>query len=171
MKIEENGLKIDEDHYRRMDKRLTIRIAKLEEQLTDSEETRLFTKQTGRTMNFKSNKDMGYLLFDLLGLESNKETKGGGKSVDAEALTYLKHPWVIKLLDKKRLDKIKGTYLAQFIRELHDGEMHPNLHLHTARTYRSSSSEPNLQNVPVRDEEAKAMCRSGIIPSPNRKSR
>jgi len=165
MAIEANGICADEDFYKSMDRRLTLRIQKIEDFLLKTEEALLFKQKTGRVLKFKSNKDLPDLLYDYLGLKSTKETAGGGRSVDAEALAGLKHPFVDKLLEKKRLEKAKGTYLAQFLREVHEGVIHPNFHLHTARTYRSSSSEPNFQNIPVRDNEIKAICRKGIIPS------
>jgi DNA polymerase-1 len=87
-------------------------------------------------------------------------------AVDEESLNKLKHPFTIDLLKLRKLLKIRDTYLAQFKREVHDGKMHPFYDLNIAETGRSSSSLPNFQNIPVRDEEAKRSVRTGIIPRP-----
>ena len=72
-----------------------------------------------------------------------------------------------KIIELRKKEKIRGTYLSQFLREIsEDGKLHPFFDLHNSRTYRSTSSSPNFQNIPVRDEQAKKVIRSGLLPSP-----
>ena len=69
-------------------------------------------------------------------------------------------------LQIRKLEKIKGTYLEAFVREQTDGFIHPFYNLHNVRTYRSSSADPNFQNIPKRDKESMKICRRAILPRP-----
>jgi DNA polymerase-1 len=82
-------------------------------------------------------------------------------------LETLNLPFVDKLLEMKKLEKAKSTYLGQFARESFKGVMHPFFDLHIPVSYRSSSSMPNFQNLPKRDPEIGNLIRKGIIPSPD----
>ena len=158
------GIGANEDYFHNMDKRLGIRINKLQKEILETKEAIKFRRETGKEINPNSPQDLQTLLFGMLKFVSTKKTDGGGESTDVEALNEIDIPFVQKLLQKKKLEKIKGTYLAQFIREVHEGVIHPNSNLHRARTYRSSNSDPNFQNIPVRDADAKRICRNGIFP-------
>jgi uracil-DNA glycosylase len=167
--IESQGICINESWYNTRDKELQKLIDKIELDLMEGKEGKLFKNATGRDLNIKSVKDLKILFFDILKIKSDKKTSSGGMSVDVEALSNIHIPFIDDLLRYRRLKKIKDTYLAQFIREGVNGKIYPNFHLHTVDTYRSSSSNPNFQNIPVRDEEAKKETRSGIIPSKGNK--
>jgi len=98
-----------------------------------------------------SNRSVATLLFDVLKLPPQKETKMGKASTDAESLKALegKHPVVADILEWRRLSKLDGTYATGILPHIcPDGRIHPNLLLDGARSGRMSCSEPNMQNIP-----------------------
>ena len=96
---------------------------------------------------------MQIILFDILEEKSIKQTqKAKEKSVDEEALIAMKSPFARLVIKRRKLYKILNTYLAQFKREVTDGKIHPFFDLTTTKSGRSSSSDPNLQNIPIRTE-------------------
>ena len=76
----------------------------------------------------------------------------------------IKHEIFADIITWRETHKIKGTYVEGFLRESIDGVIHPNQNLHTVTTYRPSTTSPNFANIPNRDEAAKKMVRTGIIP-------
>lgn len=163
--IQSNGIHVDKKYYVNYDKRLGRKIIKMEKKLTQGEEARKFKKVIGRELNLRSDKDLRDLFFKVMKKKAKKITEKGFESVDKEALGDMDVPFVRKLLRLRKIEKIKGTYLAQFLREVVDGKIHPFFDLNTTRTFRSSASRLNFQNIPVRDEESKKITRTGIIPS------
>jgi len=97
-------------------------------------------------------------------VKAPKTTKSGEGSTDVDSLEQLKLPELEKLLQVRKLKKVRDTYLDAFYRESVDGVMHPFFNLHTVKTFRSSSSNPNFQNIPKRDEEAMKIIRNAIFP-------
>jgi len=167
--IQKDGIQIDMEHYEQEGVQIAKRITKLLLSLKASEENKKFRARFGRDVNIRSHKDLSVLLFDVLGYTTKKRTGTGALSTDKEVLFELSLPYCKKLLLLKALIKIKDTYLAQYKRCSFKNKLHPFFDLHTTRTYRSSSSFPNFQNVPVRDETAKKVIRGGIIPSTGNK--
>jgi len=163
-KIQENGIPINENYYEDQKKRLGKRIERIEEKLVETANAAGWRKTTGRNIDLESNPDLQKLLFEVFKLKPLKETKTG-YAVDEEVMTKLNIPFTRQLLQLRKIRKQRNTYIAQFLRETYNGKMHPFFNLHIPRSYRSSSSEPNFQNIPVRDEDAKRITRSGIIPS------
>ena len=160
------GIGSDEKYYKEEQERIGLLIDRLTRQITEGEEGQRFRKNTGKSININSPKDLKLLLFKILGYESIKKTEKGNESVDESVLQKMDHPICKKILKLKKLEKINGTYLKNFIKETHEGRMHPFFELHKARTYRSSSNKFNFQNIPKRDKLAEKTCRSGIVPSP-----
>jgi uracil-DNA glycosylase family 4 len=168
--VQMNGFNVDVDYYINTHHELEERIATREKALLNFPECKEFFNATGRLPNLGSPDDLRLMFFEILKLKSVKHTDKGSKSVDAEALATLKTPLAKEITALSQIKKIDGTYLKQFMREIDDdGRIHPNFSLHLVKTYRGSSDSPNLQNVPVRNEEAKRYTRSGIIPSPGHK--
>lgn len=167
--IENNGICVDPAFYKEEERKLTQAIDRLTKRLLNSKDVLLFKEKMGRDISLTSSKDLGILLFDILKLKPVKTTKGGASSVDKESLEEIDSPFTNKLSSIRKLLKIRNTYLAQFRREEYNGKIHPSFNLHIARTYRSACSNPNFQNIPVRDEEAKRITRGGIIPSKGNK--
>jgi len=164
VETQDSGINVDEDYYTEQAGNLKKRIDKLEEMLLKGEEAEKFLKHMGKQLDLESNKDLQALFFTVMGLQPIKET-ATGYAVDEEVIRKLNIPFTERLLRLRKIRKQRNTYVLPFLRETYEGKMHPNVNLHRARSYRSSYSDPNFQNVPVRDEEAKRVTRSGIIPS------
>ena len=117
--------------------------------------------EVGYEFNLNSPKQLGVALFEKLGLPCKKKTKSG-YSTNAEVLEELKalHPAVEHLLEYRTLSKLKSTYcegLSAVVSS--DGRIHSTLNQTETRTGRISSSEPNLQNIPVRRPEGRELRR------------
>ena len=156
--IEANGAKVDEYYYKGQSFILDEEEKKIENEIT---------KIGGKEFNPNSSKQLTDLFFNKKGIKPTKFTDKKNISVDEEVLKSLAktEPLAEKILRLRKLHKLKGTYVKGFITEAVEGTMRPSFNLHTVRTYRSSSSNPNFQNIPMRDEEAQRITRSGIIPS------
>jgi uracil-DNA glycosylase family 4 len=163
--VSENGIYTDMPYYKQAKKSLTKRIDKLKQYLISGREAKKFKKHFGRDIKITSNKDLGKLFYEVLGRTPvyTNEKKDNYKT-DKITLEELKLPFVDKLAEMKKLEKARGTYLAQFARESYKGVMHPFFDLHIPVSYRSSSSLPNFQNVPKRDKEIKIIVRKGLVP-------
>ena len=128
--------------------------------------TREIYELAGKTFNIASPKQLGEVLFIDLGLPGGKKTQKGYKT-DVKVLHKLrgKHPIIDKILEYRNISKIYSTYiegLEAYI--LSDGKIHTIFKQNYARTGRLSSTEPNLQNIPVRDDEGKKI-RQAFLPS------
>jgi len=169
--IQENGIPVDDLYYERKRKRLTKQITEMGNELVNGVEGKKFKERENRELKLTSNKDMGILLYEVLKFPVIKTQDGKGKNycVDVNALEQTDSDFTRKLLRKRKLEKVMGTYIAQFQRESVGDIMYPIFDLHTTRTYRPSGSKPNFTNIPRRDKEAKNICRGGIIPSKGNK--
>lgn len=164
--LQENGICGDLPYYLKQDLDIGERIAKMKENLHSMPEAQRFLRERGRNISFSSSTDLSDLFFTIMKLTPGKQTPGGANCVDASVLADLDTPIAKEITKISKLEKIKGTYLGQFIREIEDdGKIHPFFDIHTVQTYRSSSGNPNFQNIPVRDTEAMNIVRGGIRPS------
>ena len=115
----------------------------------------------GYEFNINSPKQLGVALFDKLGLPALKKTKSG-YSTNAEVLEKLaeEHPVVRQIMEYRQLAKLKSTYCDGLIKVIDEtGRIHSNFNQTETRTGRISSTEPNLQNIPVRTELGREMRR------------
>lgn len=113
----------------------------------------------GREFNISSPKQLGVVLFEDLGLPCKKKTKSG-YSTNSEVLEELcdKHPIVPLVLEYRTLTKLNSTYVEGLLKEVHsDGRVHSVFKQTETRTGRISSTEPNMQNIPVRKELGRNM--------------
>lgn len=150
--MESTGFLVDTDAISSYGEVLGKRISELEQAV--------YT-EVGYEFNLNSPKQLGVALFEKLGLPCRKKTKSG-YSTNAEVLEELKtlHPAVEHLLEYRTLSKLKSTYcdgLTAVVSE--DGRIHSTLNQTETRTGRISSSEPNLQNIPVRRPEGRELRR------------
>lgn len=126
--------------------------------------------KAGKRFNLNSPKQLGEVLFEDLGLPSGKKTKTG-YSTDAETLEHLrsKNDIVADILDYRQLSKLCGTYGDSLISLAHDdGRIHTRFHQTGTATGRLSSSDPNMQNIPVRDQLGRELRRYFTASAPNR---
>jgi DNA polymerase-1 len=135
-----------------------------------SEEIDLLTSQifdlAGEEFNINSPKQLGVVLFEKLGLPVIKKTKTG-YSTDAEVLDELssKHEIIDKILSYRQLVKLKSTYIDGLMASIHkDGKIHSSFNQTVTATGRISSTEPNMQNIPIKMEQGRRI-RKAFIPS------
>ena len=123
----------------------------------------------GEPFNIQSPKQLGNVLFERLMLPAGKKTKTGW-STNAAVLDKLrgKHPIVEQILDYRTLTKLKSTYADGLLKEISaEGRIHTNFQMTVTATGRLSSTEPNLQNIPVR-RELGAQIRKMFVASPGK---
>ncbi len=150
--MERIGFAVDSDGIARFGEDLGERIADIEAEIY---------KLTGYEFNLNSPKQLGEALFEKLGLPAKKKTKSG-YSTDAQVLESLadKHPVVRDILEYRTLSKLKSTYCDGLLKVIgEDGRIHSTLNQTETRTGRISSTEPNLQNIPVRSPLGREMRR------------
>ena len=144
-KMENRGIAIDRTQLEQFGTMLAERIAACEELI--------FSYSDGK-FNINSTKQLGELLFEKLGLPPVKKTKTG-YSTNADVLEKLKgkHPIIPAIMDYRMLTKLKSTYADGLIKEIReDGRIHTTFQNLVTATGRLSSTEPNLQNIPVRTD-------------------
>ena len=121
-------------------------------------ETQIY-ETAGRIFNLNSSQQLGKILFEVMGIEPIKKTKSG-YSTDAEVLRQLEnqYPIVAQILRYRQVFKLKRTYLDGLAKETDaDGRIHTTFNQTQTATGRLSSSDPNLQNIPIRTPEGKVI--------------
>lgn len=144
-RMEQRGISIDRKQLEQFGTMLSQRIADCES---------LIFSYSNDPFNINSTRQLGELLFDKLGLPPVKKTKTG-YSTNAEVLEKLrsKHPIIPVIMDYRMLTKLKSTYADGLIKEIReDGRIHTTFQNLVTATGRLSSTEPNLQNIPVRTD-------------------
>lgn len=163
--MQENGICIDEEYYKKGLEGQTDELIEIKKRLIEGREARKFKEKTGKILDIDSPKDLGTLFYEVLGATPIYTDKGN-YCVDKEAVEKLKLPFTESLIRYRKLSKSAGTYFTQFLRLCANGKIHPTFDLHIPKSFRGSSSDPNFQNVPLRDPEIGRLCRLGIVPSP-----
>ena len=143
--MEQNGVKVEGPALKLYGEKLADKIVEVEKRIYE---------QTGENFNINSPKQLGVILFEKMGLPNGKKTKTG-YSTSADVLEKLAtdYPVVSDILEYRQLTKLKSTYadgLANYIAD--DGRIHGKFNQTITATGRISSTEPNLQNIPVRME-------------------
>ncbi len=167
-RAERCGIRVDVEYCARKAKQIEKKTQHLQAKLDDTKLFRQWKHIYGTQANVQSGQQLSRLLYHHMKIEPAKTTTSGEGATDEEALKRLDVPGLDLVLQIRKMHKIRSTYLEAFIREQTDGFIHPSFHLHTVRTYRSSSEGPNFQNIPKRDEESMKICRRAIIPRPGR---
>ncbi len=148
--MEITGIKIDIPGLRDFSSELGVREEKLKEEIFDL---------AGRDFNVNSPKQLAEVLYDELGLPAPKRG-AGGRSTDAEALEGLSpfHPVIEKILEYRKISKLRSTYTDGLIAYADKGaRIHTTFNQKVASTGRLSSSDPNLQNIPIRSDLGRRM--------------
>jgi len=145
------GIKVDALKLKGLSTDFEKRLAELEDEIH---------KIAGREFNVGSPKQLGEILFDEQKLPGGKRNKNGSWATDASVLEDLAaqgHPLPVKILEHRQLAKLKGTYTDALMRQVDakTGRVHTSYHMTGAATGRLASTDPNLQNIPVRSEEGR----------------
>jgi len=158
--MERTGILIDGDTLARQSHEIGQKIMALEAQAYEL---------AGQPFNLASPKQLGEILFGKLGLPVKKKTASGGASTDEEVLSELAldYPLPKLLLEHRSLSKLKGTYTDKLPRMINPdtGRVHTHFSQASVVTGRLASSEPNLQNIPVRTDEGRKIRTAFIAPA------
>ncbi|WP_372990956.1 DNA polymerase I [Sulfitobacter sp.] len=148
--MERSGIKVDRDTLSRMSKAFAQKMAGLEDEIYEL---------AGRKFNVGSPKQLGEILFDEMGLEGGKKGKTGAYATGADVLEDLatEHDLPGRILDWRQLSKLKSTYTDALQDHINKdtGRVHTSYSIAGASTGRLASTDPNLQNIPIRSEEGR----------------
>jgi len=158
--MERNGVKVDRDTLSRMSGKFAQKMAQLEEEIHEL---------AGRKFNVGSPKQLGEILFDEMGLDGGKKGKTGAYATGADVLEDLatEHDLPARVLDWRALSKLKSTYTDALQDHIDPatGRVHTSYVQTGANTGRLASTDPNLQNIPVRSEEGRRI-REAFVAEP-----
>ncbi|MGG1689475.1 DNA polymerase I [Heyndrickxia ginsengihumi] len=155
--MESIGVKVDIERLKEMGEDITNQLHAIEESIY---------QHAGETFNINSPKQLGVILFEKLGLPVIKKTKTG-YSTSADVLEKLEpaHEIVKEILHYRQLGKLQSTYIEGLLKVVHDDQkVHTRFNQALTQTGRLSSTDPNLQNIPIRLEEGRKI-RQAFIPS------
>ena len=148
--MEMTGIKVDRDTLSRMSNAFAQKMAGLEAEIHEL---------AGRSFNVGSPKQLGEILFDEMGIEGGKKGKTGAYATGADVLEDLaiEHELPGRVLDWRQLSKLKSTYTDALQHHINaeTGRVHTSYSIAGANTGRLASTDPNLQNIPIRSEEGR----------------
>ena len=160
-KMEMTGIKVDRDHLSRMSNNFAQKMAGLEDEIYGL---------AGGKFNVASPKQLGEILFDQMGIEGGKKGKTGAYATGADILEDLAaegHDLPARVLDWRQMAKLKSTYTDALQGHINPdtGRVHTSYIISGATTGRLASTDPNLQNIPVRTEEGRRI-REAFVAEP-----
>lgn len=162
-RIERNGVLIDQNILAAHSQELGARLAELELKAHEL---------AGEPFNLSSPKQLQTILFEKQGIKPTKKTPGGAPSTSEEVLAELAldYPLPKVILEHRGLSKLKSTYTDKLPLMInpHSGRVHTSYHQTVTATGRLSSSDPNLQNIPVRNDEGRRIRQAFIAPKGSR---
>ena len=155
--MEENGIELDLKFLDQLSVEFSNTIQNLENQITEL---------AGQSFNVSSPKQVGEVLFDKLGLKGGKKTATGQYSTSESILEKIDHPITALILEYRGLSKLKSTYTDGLQKQANNdsGRVHTSYHQALTTTGRLSSTDPNLQNIPVREEIGRQIRKAFIAP-------
>ena len=160
--MERSGVKVDRDTLSRMSNAFAQKMAGLEDEIYEL---------AGRKFNVGSPKQLGEILFDEMGLEGGKKGKTGAYATGADVLEDLatEHDLPARVLDWRQLSKLKSTYTDALQDHINPdtGRVHTSYSIAGASTGRLASTDPNLQNIPIRSEEGRRI-REAFVAEPGK---
>ena len=160
--MERSGVKVDRDTLSRMSNAFAQKMAGLEDEIYEL---------AGRKFNVGSPKQLGEILFDEMGLEGGKKGKTGAYATGADVLEDLatEHDLLARVLDWRQLSKLKSTYTDALQDHINPdtGRVHTSYSIAGASTGRLASTDPNLQNIPIRSEEGRRI-REAFVAEPGK---
>ena len=155
--MEENGIELDLQFLDQLGCEFADTIQNLENQIIEIAE---------QPFNVSSPKQVGEILFDKLGLKGGKKTATGQYSTSESILEKIDHPIAQLILEYRGLTKLKSTYTDGLLKQANDGtkRVHTSYHQALTATGRLSSTDPNLQNIPVREEIGRQIRKAFVAP-------
>jgi DNA polymerase-1 len=160
--MERSGIKVDRDTLSRMSNAFAQKMAGLEDEIYE---------MVGRKFNVGSPAQLGEILFDEMGIEGGKKGKNGKYSTGVDILEDLatEHDLPARVLDWRQLSKLKSTYTDALQTHINPdtGRVHTSYSIAGASTGRLASTDPNLQNIPIRSEEGRRI-REAFISEPGK---
>ena len=156
--MEKNGIKIDVKELKKLSSIFLKRIFSIEKEIF---------KHSKLEFNIASTKQLGEILFDKMGLQGGKKGKSGAYSTSSEVLenlSYQGHEIAKMLLEWRQISKLKNTYTESLTEKINKktSRIHTSYSMAATNTGRLSSTDPNLQNIPIRTEEGKKIRNSFI---------
>ncbi|HKO09032.1 MAG TPA: DNA polymerase I [Alphaproteobacteria bacterium] len=156
--MEREGIKVDRTELKRLSEDFAARLVELEREIH---------KLAGESFNVGSPKQLGEILFERMSLAGGRKAKTGAYVTDADVLEELAaqgHDLPARVLDWRQLQKLKSTYADALVEEINPetGRVHTSYGMAIASTGRLSSTDPNLQNIPVRTEEGRRIRRAFV---------
>lgn len=160
--VEANGIRIDVPYLDRAIAKTERKYKSLRERMKTSKIMKTWQNRFRSKTNPNSREQLGKILFEDLGFKKPELTEGKRYKTNKETLNKIKHPFVRLFL---RAEKTKKglDFIRNIRRQTINGYLHPTFSLNIARTYRSSSQDPNFQNMPVRDKWMKKLVRRCIV--------
>ena len=159
LKIERNGVKVDVLMLEQQSRQLAERMKEVEQLAYD---------EAGETFNLASPKQLSTILFEKLKIPSSKKTKTGQYSTAEDVLQELAAEYALPklLLEHRSLSKLKSTYTDKLPLQVNEGtgRVHTSYNQTVAATGRLSSTDPNLQNIPIRSEEGRRIRQAFVAP-------
>lgn len=163
--VEEHGMRIDVGYLDRTINEADQKIKDLINELKKDDVYKIWRKMHGERTNLGSRHQLGNVVFNELGVECKHKTKTGKPKTDEEALEEVDHPFVKRWVNVEKLKKTRNTFLAGIRREVdYNGFLHPHFNQHIASTHRLSSTDPNFQNLPIRDPRQAKLIRRAFVP-------
>jgi DNA polymerase-1 len=164
MEMERAGIRVDPEVLRGLSRDFTQRMAGLEDEIH---------ALAGEDFNVGSPKQLGEILFDKLAIEGGKKGKTGAYATGADVLEDLAakgHDLPARVLDWRQLAKLKSTYSDALVEQINPdtGRVHTSFAMAGASTGRLASTDPNLQNIPVRTEEGRKIREAFVAGQGNR---
>lgn len=155
--MEEDGIKLDHKFLDQLSVEFSDTMQTLENQATEL---------AGETFNIASPKQVGEVLFDKLGIKGGKKTATGQYSTSENILEKIEHPLAEVILEHRGLAKLKNTYTDRLVEQSHDAthRVHTSYHQALTATGRLSSTDPNLQNIPIRTPIGRQIRKAFIAP-------
>ena len=174
-RVEEAGMRIDEDLLDQKWKKIERKISKLTTKLQEDKLFKPWKKMFQDKANLGSRPQLAKVLIaegllkqiTVKEIQTSKGNKKHNIKMDEDALSKIDHPFVRDYVHLEKLKKAKGTYLTGIKREIVNGYIHPIFNLHIPTTYRGSAEMPNAQNIPRRVEEMARLVRECFIPRKN----
>lgn len=164
-----NGIRIDENYLKeKAIPETRERLAFLKSEMEKTDVGKTWRRVYGERMKLKATDQLAAVLFNQMGMERPlyKLTKKGRLANDSEVLDKVKHPFIPIYREHAKLNKVYDTYLVGISRQVVNGFLRPFFKLHSTLTHRSSSSDPNFQNFPVRNKRQAELTRRAFIARP-----